>query len=120
MYANYHGNFSASFVQKKTLSKTPCTARTEGFSGGFFEGVPHGVPRLQELGPKIYIDCEHDDADGDDVCGRTKNTAIIYHSFSFPSFHNLSNQFLAPGGLSADSVHVSVLGPPEPEKLQIV
>ena len=23
-----------------------------GFLEGFFEGVPHGVPRLQELGPK--------------------------------------------------------------------
>ena len=26
-----------------------------GFLEGFFEGVPHGVPRLQELGPESIV-----------------------------------------------------------------
>ena len=39
-------------------------------------------------------DCEHDDG-----CGRKKNTAIILICHSRPSFHNMSKQLLAPGGV---------------------
>ena len=44
--------------------------------------------------------CEHDDG-----CGRKKNS----HDFDLPLFYNKSKQFLAPGGLSAECVQVSVM-----------
>ena len=53
------------------------------------------------------------------------------HHFDLPPFFNMSKQFLAPGGLSAECVQVSVmetsgasrelaLRPPRPEKLQML
>ena len=54
------------------------------------------------------------------------------HHFDLPLFFNMSKQFLAPGGLSAEGVQVRVmksckpgasrelaLKPPRPEKLQM-
>ena len=48
----------------------------------------------------LYSECEHDDG-----CGRRKHS----DNFDLPLFFDMSKQFLAPGGLSADCVQVSVM-----------
>ena len=39
--------------KRKPYLKPHVQLEPRGFLEGYFEGVPHGVPRLQELGPKV-------------------------------------------------------------------
>ena len=41
--------------KRKPYLKPHVQLEPRGFLEGYFEGVPHGVPRLQELGPYIEI-----------------------------------------------------------------